>query len=244
MKDTKSSIDNSCNLLYYVVKLYIDQNFSEDDILKKKDLTTKMPVPEPQDVLSASNCSFNEINKELNSIDAQMNSIEERFKRVIESCKQNNENSDDNQNNDNQINKKLNKDDFHIEPFRSKMIYMLEYARRIHSEQMESLNDCQSVFIDTMNFFAYKPKASTIAEQQHEFFTIWCNFCSNFKELFRKIINAKIKEVVDNARQNASKLMNKNIKKISNNSNNNDNNEKKLSPFGLKARVKNKFFKK
>ena len=223
LKDTKSPIDNSCNLLYYVVKIYIDQNFNQDDILKKKDLTTKLPVPEPQDLERASTVSFNEIKKELDSINAQMNSIEQRFKRVIDSCKQKSEGDN------------LAADDLHIEPFQSKMLSMLEYARKVHQEHEESLEECQQMFMETVDFFLYKPKSSNLAEQQREFFMIWQNFCSNFKELFRKIINAKIKEVVDNAKQGANKIMNKKLKQIK------DNEKKSLSPNGLKARLIGKF---
>lgn len=223
LKDTKSSVDNSCNLLYYVVKIYIDQNFNQEDILKKKDLTTKLPVPEPQDVERASTVSFNEIKKELDSINAQMNSIEQRFKRVLESCT--NEKTDDS-------------NDLHIEPFQSKMKSMLEYARKVHQEHEESLDECQQMFIDTMDYFAYNAKSTNLAEQQREFFMIWQNFCSNFKDLFRKVINAKIKEVVDNAKQGANKLMNKNAKQLTSNSE-----KKSLSPFSLKAKLKNKFKK-
>lgn len=212
LKDTKSSVDNSCNLLYFVVKIYIDQNFNQEDILKKKDLTTKLPVPEPQDLERASTVSFTEIKRELDSINAQMNSIEERFKRVLDSC-----------------NAAENPEELHIEPFRSKMRSMLEHARKVHQEHEESLEECHQMFNDTMDFFVFKPKSSDVAEQQREFFMIWQNFCTNFKDQFRKVLTAKIKEVVDNAKQGANKLMNKNVRAIK------DGECKTPSPNGLKA---------
>lgn len=220
LKDTKSSVDNSCNLLYYVVKIYIDQNFNQEDILKKKDLTTKLPVPEPQDLERASTVSFNEIKKELDSIKSQIKTIEERFRRVIDSCTQ----------------QQQSPDELHIEPFQGKMKSMIEYATKIHQEHEESLEECQQMFVETMSFFSYKPKSVNLADQQREFFGIWLNFCTNFKDLFRKVINAKIKEVVDNAKQGANKIMNKNVKIIKNN-----NEKQSLKPNGLKARLINKF---
>ncbi|RWS04511.1 protein cappuccino-like protein, partial [Dinothrombium tinctorium] len=171
LKDVKSSVDGSVTLLHYVVKLYVDKHISMDAVLQDIH-NAKLPVPEPQNLERASLVVFDDIAAELKKLYSQTQGIELKVNRVLEDC---------------------NKNDSHLEPFKSRMQRFLENAYKSIKEEEEILEICMKRFPETIAFFKWKPKSTNQADICKEFFANWLPFCSDFKDIFMKEIHKRIK---------------------------------------------------
>jgi len=75
----------------------------------------------------------------------------------------------------------------HLEPFKEKMTSFLENAKTSLNGEVNDLEECQDIFLNTMKFYHFKPKKSTLDKAQpNEFFDMWLSFCEDFKDIWAK----------------------------------------------------------
>ena len=146
---------------------------------------------------------------ELNTIDQQIKRIEQDAQAVLESGEPQTE---------------------CLQRFHERVQQVLESSRRLLQDQSDSLQECHQMFKELVCFFSWRPRSSTEDEQLRDFFGFWLPFCADFKDLFNKQINARIKAVVDQAKREANQRKSRKSKELTEE-------KKKLSPFGLKAKL-------
>lgn len=172
LKDVKSK-DNSLTLLHYIVRVYISK--FQPDITQEK---TKFPLPEPSDVERAGLVNFDDVRADLKKLHSQVANCEVKVKKVLE-----------------------NSDAEHQEPFREQMLAFLEKARQEQKEQEENLDECRLKFLETKNYFSLQMKSKNESEWPKEFFAPWVPFCNDFKNIWKKEVQRKIKMDVEAARK-------------------------------------------
>ncbi|GFV73094.1 formin-1 [Trichonephila clavipes] len=172
LKDVKSK-DNSLTLLHYIVRSYV-KLYQMDCSLDK----AKLPVPEPSDAERASLVNFDDIANDLKKLYSQIKSCESKVQKVLNSS-----------------------DEEHQQPFKDKMDAFLKKAYAEHKEQEENLEECNTKFNETMEFFSWKAKSGNPSEWPQEFFSYWKSFCNDFKDIWKKEIHRKAKEELEKARK-------------------------------------------
>ena len=70
---------------------------------------------------------------------------------------------------------------------------VVEFAYQLRQEQEVSLQECQQLFTELVEFFKWRPKSNNTDDQLKDFFGFWLPFCIDFKDIFNKQINARIK---------------------------------------------------
>jgi hypothetical protein len=255
LRDVRSSADEQLHLLAYIVRLYVDRyvdpcvgltgqsSFSDElafspmsamlelpSSSKKSSaaatpvdkneakataieqrtpfLDSKLPVPEPQDVERAAYVSFDGLQQELDALDARVADAEQDAHELSS----------------------VSPEDIQsMAEFNVRVAHLIDNARRQMTEQRDALNDCNRLFDELMRYFAWKPKSMPGDERLQEFFGCWRPFCSDFKHLFNKQIDARIRAHVERAKREALQRKSKKARETDE--------KKKLSPFGLKAKL-------
>ncbi|KAL4238472.1 riboflavin kinase [Mactra antiquata] len=171
LKDVKSK-DNATSLLHYTVQQYIHK-FEQQDAGTDK---VKFPLPDPSDLTQGCQVCFDELDKELRRIKKDFEAAEERAEKVINSAK----------------------DLVYLQPFKDMMVQFFEKGKQEFIEQEENLADGKRLFQETVIFFCVKPKSGDKVVTPEYFFSLWCSFCQDFKDIWKreqqKIIKQKIKE--------------------------------------------------
>lgn len=201
LKDVKSK-DNSITLLHYIVRLYMS-HFQEDVSLEK----ANFPLPEPSDIERSSYVNFEDMSKDLKKLYTQITSCERKVTKVVNSSEENQE------------------------PFKHKMEEFLQKAYQEHKDQEENLEECKVKFTEVISFFSWSSKSANKSEWPKEFFGLWVPFCSDFKDIWKKELQLKIKQELEKARQKVKEMKEEkkaNIKKV------------KEKPTGLKAKLAKK----
>lgn len=71
----------------------------------------------------------------------------------------------------------------------------IEVAKKYLNNEMESLEECRSKFIETMKFYQFRPKSGTLEDcQPEDFFVLWSSFCVDFKDIWKKEQNRILNE--------------------------------------------------
>lgn len=177
LRDVKSK-DNSLTLLHYIVRVYVRQ-FQKDATLEK----AKFPLPEPSDMERAGLVNFNDIAADLVKLHTQLKNCEAKVQRVLEKS-----------------------DEEHQEPFRQRMTGFLEKAYQEHREQEENLEECRQKFLETKDYFSLQPKSKNESEWPKELFGPWVPFCNDFKNIWKKEIQRKIKLDLEATRKKVKEL--------------------------------------
>lgn len=151
------SKDSKTTLLHYVVKTYMKRI----DPFEKEN---KFPTPEPEDIRRAASVNFDDVKIELQKLNKELTECEKRVNKVIEASTPDN-----------------------LQPFQEQMSGFLDISKSKLNRQLENLDAYQTIYINTMKFYLFKPKSGTLENfPPNSFFEMWLPFCLDFKDIFKK----------------------------------------------------------
>ncbi|KAG7324858.1 hypothetical protein KOW79_011174 [Hemibagrus wyckioides] len=157
LKDVKSS-DNSRSLLSYIVAYYL-RHFDEDAGRE----TCVYPLPEPHDLFQASQMKFEDFNKDLLKLRKDLRACTAEVEKV---CSVSTEE--------------------HLQPFKEKMDQFLSRAKQELEAQETQLKETHKMFLELTVSFSVKPKSGEKEVSAHTFFSVWHEFSTDFKDLWKK----------------------------------------------------------
>lgn len=85
-----------------------------------------------------------------------------------------------------------------LEPFKSKMEEFVEGADKSMAKLRQLLEECRELFVETMRFYHFSPKACTLTLSQctpDQFFEYWTNFTNDFKDIWKKEITSLLNDL-------------------------------------------------
>ncbi|NWR63138.1 FMN protein, partial [Bucorvus abyssinicus] len=177
LKDVKSR-DNGINLVDYVVIYYLRHCDKEAGTDK-----SIFPLPEPQDFFQASQVKFEDLIKDLRKLKRDLEASEKQMKLV---CRESSEE--------------------HLQPFKEKLEEFFQKAKEEHKKEESSLENAQKCFEETVGYFGIKPKPGEKEITPNYVFTVWYEFCSDFKTIWKRESKSISKERIKVAQQSVSKL--------------------------------------
>ncbi|XP_012869758.1 PREDICTED: formin-1 [Dipodomys ordii] len=177
LKDVKSR-DNGINLVDYVVKYYL--RYYDQEAGTEKSV---FPLPEPQDLLLASQVRFEDLVKDLRKLKRQLEACEQQMVVV---CKE-------------------SPKEF-LQPFKSRLEEFFQKAKKEHKAEEAHLEKAQKSFETTVGYFEMKPKAGEKEITPSYVFTVWYEFCSDFKTIWKRESKNISKERLKMAQASVSKL--------------------------------------
>ncbi|KAF5895138.1 formin-2 isoform X1, partial [Clarias magur] len=157
LKDVKSS-DNSRSLLSYIVSYHL-RHFDEDAGRE----TCVYPLPEPHDLFQASQMKFEDFTKDLLKLRKDLRACTAEVEKV---CSVSSEE--------------------HLQPFKDKMEEFLSQAKQELEAQESQLKETHTVFLELTVFFCVKAKSGEKEVSPHTFFSVWHEFSTDFKDLWKK----------------------------------------------------------
>ncbi|XP_063016571.1 formin-1 isoform X2 [Melospiza melodia melodia] len=177
LKDVKSR-DNGINLVDYVVIYYLRHCDKEAGTDK-----SIFPLPEPQDFFQASQVKFEDLIKDLRKLRRDLEASEKQMKLV---CRESSEE--------------------HLQPFKEKLEEFFQKAKEERKKEENSLEHAQKCFEETVGYFGIKPKPGEKEITPNYVFTVWYEFCSDFKTIWKRESKSISKERIKVAQQSVSKL--------------------------------------
>lgn len=177
LKDVKSR-DNRMNLVDYVVLYYL-RNFDEHAGTDK----SVFPLPEPQDFFQAAQVKFDDLTKDTKKLKKDLTACEKNVETV---CR--------------------NSSEEHMQPFKSKMEGFITAAQKDHSTEEDRLNTAQKRFVDVAKYFGLKPKTGEKEVTPSYIFMLWFEFCTDFKNTWKKQSKIISKERLKEAQENIKKI--------------------------------------
>ncbi|KAL9848945.1 formin-1 isoform 2-T2 [Geothlypis trichas] len=177
LKDVKSR-DNGINLVDYVVIYYLRHCDKEAGTDK-----SIFPLPEPQDFFQASQVKFEDLIKDLRKLRRDLEASEKQMKLV---CRESSEE--------------------HLQPFKEKLEEFFQKAKEERKKEENSLENAQKCFEETVGYFGIKPKPGEKEITPNYVFTVWYEFCSDFKTIWKRESKSISKERIKVAQQSVSKL--------------------------------------
>ncbi|PKU46317.1 formin-1 [Limosa lapponica baueri] len=177
LKDVKSR-DNGINLVDYVVIYYLRHCDKEAGTDK-----SIFPLPEPQDFFQASQVKFEDLIKDLRKLKRDLEASENQMKLV---CRESSEE--------------------HLQPFKEKLEEFFQKAKEERKKEESSLENAQKCFEETVGYFGIKPKPGEKEITPNYVFTVWYEFCSDFKTIWKRESKSISKERIKVAQQSVSKL--------------------------------------
>nr|XP_009930101.1 PREDICTED: formin-1 [Opisthocomus hoazin] len=177
LKDVKSR-DSGINLVDYVVIYYLRHCDKEAGTDK-----SIFPLPEPQDFFQASQVKFEDLIKDLRKLKRDLEASEKQMKLV---CRESSEE--------------------HVQPFKEKLEEFFQKAKEERKKEESSLENAQKCFEETVGYFGIKPKPGEKEITPNYVFTVWYEFCSDFKTIWKRESKSISKERIKVAQQSVSKL--------------------------------------
>ncbi|XP_019352105.1 formin-1 [Alligator mississippiensis] len=177
LKDVKSR-DNEINLVDYVVIYYLRHCDKEAGTDK-----SIFPLPEPQDFFQASQVKFEDLIKDLRKLKRDLEACEKQM-RVV--CRESSEQ--------------------HLQPFKDKLEEFFQKAREEHKKEENCLENAKKCFEETVGYFGIKPKSGEKEITPNYVFTVWYEFCSDFKIIWKRESKNISKERIKMAQQTVNKL--------------------------------------
>uniref|UniRef100_A0A8D0LD25 Formin 1 n=1 Tax=Sphenodon punctatus TaxID=8508 RepID=A0A8D0LD25_SPHPU len=177
LKDVKSR-DNGINLVDYVVIYYLRHCDKEAGTDN-----SIFPLPEPQDFFQASQVKFEDLIKDLRKLRRNLEACEKQMKVV---CRESEEQ--------------------HLEPFKDKLEEFFEKAKEEHKTEESHLENAQKCFEEMVGYLGIKPKSGEKDITPNYVFTVWYEFCSDFKTIWKRESKNISKERLKVAQQSVSKL--------------------------------------
>ncbi|XP_038159134.1 formin-2-like isoform X2 [Cyprinodon tularosa] len=176
LKDVKSN-DGAKSLLSYIVAYYL-RHFDEDAGKE----TSVFPLPEPHDLFQASQMKFEDFQKDLMRLRKDLRACTSEVEKV---CKVS--------------------DEEHLQPFKEKMEEFLSQAKSELETLDGQLSSTHKLFLELTTFYSVKPKAGEKEASPNVLFSIWHEFSSDFKELWKKenktILKERLKAAEESFRQ-------------------------------------------
>ncbi|XP_071001883.1 formin-2-like [Oncorhynchus clarkii lewisi] len=176
LKDVKSS-DNTRSLLSYIVAYYL-RHFDQDAGRE----TCLYPLPEPQDLFQASQMKFEDFQKDLTRLKKDLRACNTEVEKVCQ----------------------VSSED-HLQPFKDKMEEFLSQAKSELEVQETQLSDTHKLFLELTVFYQVKAKMGEKEVSPHTFFSVWHDFSSDFKDLWKKenkmILQERLKKAEECFRQ-------------------------------------------
>ncbi|NXG55316.1 FMN protein, partial [Hemiprocne comata] len=177
LKDVKSR-DSGINLVDYVVIYYLRHCDKEAGTDR-----SIFPLPEPQDFFQASQVKFEDLIKDLRKLKRDLEASEKQMKLV---CRESSEQ--------------------HLQPFKEKLEEFFQKAKEERKKEESSLENAQKCFEETVGYFGIKPKPGEKEITPNYVFTVWYEFCSDFKTIWKRESKSISKERIKVAQQSVSKL--------------------------------------
>ncbi|KAK6489940.1 formin-2-like isoform X1 [Huso huso] len=188
LKDVKSS-DNSRSLLSYIVACYLrhfDENYYYFFLMDAGRENSLFPLPEPHDLFQSSQMKFEDFQKDLRKLRKDLNACAIETEKVC--C--------------------LSSED-HLQPFKDKMEEFLSQAKIDLETQENQLTETHKGFLEITVYFSMKPKMGEKEVSTNTFYTVWHEFCTDFKDSWKKenklILQERLKEAEDCFRQTKEK---------------------------------------
>ncbi|KAJ8290417.1 hypothetical protein GJAV_G00012600 [Gymnothorax javanicus] len=200
LKDVKSR-DNKISLVDYVVSYYL-RNFDKNAGTDK----SAFPLPEPQDLFLAAQVKFEDLEKDMRKLKKDLTVCEKDVEKVC-----------------------ANSSEEQLQPFKEKMEDFISTAQEEHSMEDNHLKTAQKSFQDMVNYFSVKPKTGEKEVGPSGVFMLWYEFCSDFKNTWKRESKNISKERLKEAQQNVKKITAE--KKVE---------TKKINPKSLKERLRQK----
>ncbi|XP_063295980.1 formin-1 [Pelobates fuscus] len=157
LKDVKST-DKGLSFVDYIVRYYL-RHFDQDAGTDK----SVFPLPEPQDILLASQMKFEDLEKDLRKLKKELEVCEKKA-AVVEK----------------------DSPECHLQPFKDRMAAFIQKAREEHETEENNLNKANTSFDKTVEYFGTKPKAGEKEVSPNSFFVVWYEFCSDFKDVWKR----------------------------------------------------------
>ncbi|XP_073789454.1 formin-1 isoform X1 [Danio rerio] len=175
LKDVKSR-ENHISLLDYIVSYYLHH-------LDKNAGTEKsiFPLPEPQDVFLSSQVKFDDLSKDLRKLGRDLTVCE---KDVLTVC--------------------TNSSQEHIHPFQEKMDFFIASAQKELITMEHQVVSARKSFSDLVEYFGLKPRSGEQEVVPGNVFTLWFEFCNDFKIRWKRenkvISKQRLKEAQQSVR--------------------------------------------
>ncbi|XP_063240371.1 protein cappuccino isoform X2 [Bacillus rossius redtenbacheri] len=201
LKDVKSK-DSSVTLLHFIVRTYIKKTCDGSSL----DPNLALPTPEPGDIDRAGSVNFEDLKNDLDKLKSELKTCETKTEKVIAASNEDN-----------------------VQPFKEKMEAFLKRANDQLTGEFAHLQECKQKFITTMEFYQYQPKGGIKPDEldPKEFFALWSQFCTDFKDIWKKEQQRIIKEKTQQVKRLQEQR--RDVKKS------------KLDEKGLKAKIQRKF---
>lgn len=177
LKDVKSR-DNRMTLVDYVVLYYL-RNFDKHAGTDK----SVFPLPEPQDFFQAAQVKFDDLTKDVKKLKKDLTACEKNVEKVCG-----------------------NSSEEYIQPFKSKMEDFITTAQKDHMTEEDRLNSAQKRFLDVVKYFGLKAKTGEKEVTPNHIFMLWFEFCSDFKNTWKKQSKNISKERLKEAQESIKKI--------------------------------------
>ncbi|KAI8042486.1 hypothetical protein M5D96_003799, partial [Drosophila gunungcola] len=138
LKDVKSK-ESHTTLLHFIVRTYIAHRRKEG----VHPLEIRLPIPEPADVERAAQMDFEEVQQQIFDLNKKFLGCKRTTAKVLNASRP-------------EI----------LEPFKSKMEEFMEGADKSMAKLHQSLEECRELFLETMRFYHFSPKACTLTLAQ------------------------------------------------------------------------------
>ncbi|XP_042302167.1 LOW QUALITY PROTEIN: formin-1 [Sceloporus undulatus] len=177
LKDVKSR-DSGISLVDYVVIYYLRHCDKEAGTDK-----SVFPLPEPQDFFQASQVKFEDLIKDLRKLKKDLEVCEKQMKVVFRDSPKE-----------------------HLQPFQDKLEAFYLKAVEEHKTEESHLESVQKCFEEMVGYFGIKPKSGEKETTPNYVFTVWYEFCSDFKTIWKRESKNISKERLKMAQESVSKL--------------------------------------
>ncbi|KAJ8360233.1 hypothetical protein SKAU_G00167580 [Synaphobranchus kaupii] len=176
LKDVKSA-DNTQSLLSYIVSYYL-KHFDEDAGKE----TCLYPLPEPQDLFQTSQMKFEDFQKDLRKLRKDLNACSAETESVFRDSSE-----------------------CQLQPFKDQMEDFLCRAKTELEAQEKQLAKTHDAFLALTVFFSVKAKMGEKEVSPGSFFSVWHEFSTHFKDMWKKenkiILQERLKAAEESFRQ-------------------------------------------
>ncbi|XP_051954469.1 formin-like [Xyrauchen texanus] len=172
LKDVKSR-DNRTSLLDYIVSYYL--HHLDENAGTEKSI---FPLPEPQDVFLASQIKFEDLSKDLRKLSRDLAVCE---KDVLTVCTISSQE--------------------HMHPFKEKMDFFIANAQKEVIAMEHQVISARKRFCYLVEFFGLKPRSGEQEILPGHVFTLWFEFCNDFKMRWKRENKVMSKQRLKEAQQ-------------------------------------------